>query len=169
MRGGPAAPASTVATLTLAAVPAFGATCPRTRLQTPRPAASRSWGWLGDFYFYGFIFILIYFSSITIPVNFSLWRIPAQPAVAAGPPAVVQSRATVLPLRRWPPCSLPPPSRPLSVPAPAFRAVSVRWMCGPAEADMFQARSREEVSLATITKCERKKSSPGSPLSSGDS
>lgn len=42
-------------------------------------------------------------------------------------------------------------------------------MCGPAEADMFQARSWEEVSLATIMKCEREKSSPGSAPFSGDS
>lgn len=42
-------------------------------------------------------------------------------------------------------------------------------MCGPAEADMFQARSWEEVSLATIMKCEREKSTPGSAPFSGDS
>lgn len=63
----------------------------------------------------------------------------------------------------------PPPSPPLSAPAPALRALWERWMCGPAEADMFQARSWEEVSLATIMKCEREKSSPGSAPFSGDS
>lgn len=108
-----------------------------------------------------------------ILVNFPMRCTPAQLAGVAGPPPVPgrsskRGRVPVaLPPRRWPPRSLPPPSRPLSAPAPAFRAVSVRWMCGPAEADMFQARSREEVSLATTMKCEREKSSRCSAPSSG--
>lgn len=73
-----------------------------------------------------------------------------------------------MPPPRWPRRSRSPPSRLLSAPALASRAVWARRMCGPAEADVFQARSREEVSLATIMEREREKSSPGSAPSSGD-
>lgn len=125
-------------------VPAHPAAVPalRARLRTPGPAAYRSKFQIP----FGIFFVL----SCMIPDNFSVraGRFKAAAVVPEQPP---------------------PPSPPLSAPAPALRALWERWMCGPAEADMFQARSWEEVSLATIMKCEREKSSPGSAPFSGDS